>query len=126
MSSSIESMKERVAALGGQIRSIKQGGASSSSSGDLESIQAELKDLKARLAKAEKEQKEEKEKNKIVIKVPKVCSLTQSKAGESKLNDAFRWGIIRAPKTIIRLKCCFVNNSSRLSLQTSSCTALLR
>jgi seryl-tRNA synthetase len=74
MSSSIETMKERVAELGGQIRSIKQGGAnsSSSSSGDLESIQAELKDLKTKLAKAEKEHKEEKEKNKIVIKVPKV------------------------------------------------------
>jgi hypothetical protein len=74
MSSTIESMKERMAALGGQIRAIKQGGATSSSGeGSLESIQAELKDLKIKMAKAEKEQKAELEKNKVTLKVPKVC-----------------------------------------------------
>lgn len=70
----IDSYKTRIAELGGQIRSIKQGGASSSSGGGLEAIQAELKDLKAKLAKAEKEHKDELEKNKIQLKVPKVCS----------------------------------------------------
>lgn len=69
-------MKERMAALGSQVRAIKQGGATSSTGeGSLESIQAELKDLKAKLAKAEKDQKAELEKNKIQLKVPKVSQV---------------------------------------------------
>lgn len=72
-------MKERMAALGSQVRAIKQGGATSSTGeGSLESIQAELKDLKAKLAKAEKDQKAELEKNKIQLKVPKVRSTSLS------------------------------------------------
>lgn len=78
-STTIESMKERMAALGSQVRAIKQGGATSSTGeGSLESIQAELKDLKAKLAKAEKDQKAELEKNKIQLKVPKVRSTSLS------------------------------------------------
>ena len=72
MTTSIDSLKESITSLGTQIRTIKQGGASSSSGGDLESITAELKKLKVELAKAEKEQKEELERGKITLKVPKV------------------------------------------------------
>jgi len=66
-------LKAKVESLGGQIRSIKQGGGggASSNGGDLTSIQAELKEAKAKLVKLEKEQKEELEKNKVVLKVPK-------------------------------------------------------
>lgn len=76
MASTVESMKERMAALGSQVRAIKQGGATSSSGeGSLESIQAELKELKTKLAKVEKDQKAELEKNKVLLKVPKVCEM---------------------------------------------------
>ena len=73
MATSIDALKERMSTLGGQVRSIKQGRASSSSGGDLEAITAELKEVKVKLAKAEKEQKEELEKNRITLKVPKVA-----------------------------------------------------
>lgn len=70
----IDALKARATELGGQIRNIKQGGASSSSKeGSLEALQTELKDTKAKLAQAEKDAKAELEKHKMVLKVPKVC-----------------------------------------------------
>lgn len=124
MAETMESMKERMATLGQQIRAIKQGGAGSSNGeGSLEGVQAELKDLKAKIAKAEKEAKLEAEKSKVTLKVPKVRLFT-SLLNRDGMHTEIWTTVTRARKTTTRPKCCFATIYSGLSRMSLSSTAL--